>query len=180
MAESAVVAFLRDNGFLQAERRALKGSLDQGDVTGTPGLCWEVKYADGGIRMGAWVAQTEVERVNSGSDYGILVIKPRGLGARSTGNWFAVMSMAGHEALLEPVRGQCIVAGPVRYTAATMAVELRNHKQFCSAPLAALTVVPPGAIGQPLLQYRVMTLRDMVQLVRFVGYGEEHDRVPAV
>lgn len=180
MAESAVVAFLRDNGFLQAERRALKGSLDQGDVTGTPGLCWEVKYADGGIRMGAWVTQTEVERINSNSDYGVLIIKPRGLGAKSTGNWFAVMSMAGHEALLARVPGQCLVAGPVRYTAATMAQELRMHRLFCSAPLAALTVVPPGAIGQPLLQYRVMTLKDMVLLVRMVGYGDANDRIPNV
>ena len=42
-AETQVVRFLAANGWPSAERRALHGSLDQGDVTGTPGLVWEVK-----------------------------------------------------------------------------------------------------------------------------------------
>ena len=45
-AETAVVRFLRDNGFPLAERRALHGSTDRGDITGTPGLVWEVKGGD--------------------------------------------------------------------------------------------------------------------------------------
>ena len=42
-AESAVVKVLREHGFPHAERRALHGSIDLGDITGTPGLAWEVK-----------------------------------------------------------------------------------------------------------------------------------------
>src|SRR5690606_27104000 len=42
-AETAVVRYLRANGFEHAERRALRGRQDAGDITGTPGICWEVK-----------------------------------------------------------------------------------------------------------------------------------------
>lgn len=171
MAESAVVAYLRGNGFLQAERRALHGSLDKGDVTGTPGLCWEVKYANGGIRMAAWVAQTEVERLNSGADFGILVIKPRGLGARSTAKWYAVMAAGSHDGLLEKAPGVCLTLGPYRYTAASMPLEL-NRVRIMSSPVAAITVTPPGSFDLPASHYRVMYLEDMVKLVRFAGYGD--------
>jgi hypothetical protein len=171
MAESAVVAYLRDNGFLQAERRSLHGSLDQGDVTGTPGLCWEVKYANGGIRMGAWVAQTEIERLNSKSDFGILVIKPRGRGVRTTGLWYAVMSLPGHEELLSRVPGACLVMPPMRYTSGLLAAALA---QPClhAWPVCALTIVPPGAFDLPQGQYRVMRLQDAVWLLRAAGYGD--------
>lgn len=182
MAESAVVGFLRLNGFLQAERRSLKGSLDQGDVTGTPGLCWEVKYADGGIRMGAWMAQTEIERLNSDSEFGILVIKPRGLGVRSVGRWYAVMSSAGHDRLLEMAEKNggedfgWVIATTITYTAGAMAlalVQARNDPAILGHGLIpAITVVPPGAVGQPLLHYRVMHLDMMIQLLRAAGYGD--------
>ena len=45
-AEAAVVRYLCANGWANAERRALRGSADWGDVTGTPGLVWEVKGGD--------------------------------------------------------------------------------------------------------------------------------------
>ena len=39
--ETLVADFLTDNGFPYAERRALAGVNDKGDITGTPGLVWE-------------------------------------------------------------------------------------------------------------------------------------------
>ncbi|NAE18288.1 hypothetical protein, partial [Enterococcus hirae] len=42
-AETATVRYLRTAGFPHAERRALRGTHDCGDITGTPGLAWEVK-----------------------------------------------------------------------------------------------------------------------------------------
>ena len=47
-AETAVVRYLAAHGFPNAERRALHGATDLGDITGTPSLCWEVK---GGHRI---------------------------------------------------------------------------------------------------------------------------------
>ncbi|HWD79273.1 MAG TPA: hypothetical protein VG497_10325, partial [Kribbella sp.] len=50
VAERAVVAWLRDNGFPHAERAVRTGyrtadrvSADHGDITGTPLLAWQVK-----------------------------------------------------------------------------------------------------------------------------------------
>ena len=84
-AETAVVRYLRTRGFDHAERRALTGAHDQGDITGTPGLCWEIKSgraaetaSDGLIQD--WIDETESERLNARADIGILVTKRPGYG----------------------------------------------------------------------------------------------------
>lgn len=96
-AESAVVAYLQANGWTYAERRALMGSKDKGDVTGVPGLCVEVKSA-ARICIPEWMRETEAERVNAGADYGFLVVKPRGVGDTRVGKWAALLPL---EALVE-------------------------------------------------------------------------------
>lgn len=97
-AESAVVRVLRDNGFPHAERRALRGNLDCGDVTGTPGVCWEVKGGDAARRasdgqVAAWLAETERERVNARADVGVLVVARAGIGLANAGRWWAVLRL---------------------------------------------------------------------------------------
>jgi hypothetical protein len=94
-AETAVVRVLRANGFPQAERRSLRGQLDAGDITGTPGLCWEVKGGEAARtasdhQVGLWLAETETERVNAGADIGILVVQRRGIGAPNAHRWWAI------------------------------------------------------------------------------------------
>jgi hypothetical protein len=99
-AESAVVKFLRENGFPHAERRALTGSQDQGDITGCPGLVFEVKggeaaknASDGQVEK--WLAETEIERNNANADIGVLVVQRRGIGAPNAGRWWAVIRRNG-------------------------------------------------------------------------------------
>lgn len=91
-AESALVAFLRGNGWRFAERRALAGAKDKGDVTGTPAICWEQK-SGAKICLPEWLRETEVERVNAGADYGVLVVKLKGFGDMRVGEWAAVMPL---------------------------------------------------------------------------------------
>lgn len=186
MAESAVVAYLRGSGFLHAERRALKGSLDQGDVAGCPGLVFEVKYANGGLRMASWVAETEVERLNAKADYGVLVIKPPGLGAKSTKHWFAVMQAQSFDRLVlqaEQETGSVIgsyplrVGEPHRFSASHVGVKLNENESMKGLlretdHVYALTFSPPGAKEQPHLHYRVVYFRDMVRILRDAGYGD--------
>lgn len=60
-----------------AERRALSGKNDRGDVTGLgPRYVIECKAARA-IELATWIDETETERVNANADYGILVIKRR-------------------------------------------------------------------------------------------------------
>jgi hypothetical protein len=106
-AETAVVRALRAHGFPHAERRSLKGTLDQGDVTGTPGLCWEVKgghaaWTASDRDIDAWLAETETERRNAAADVGILVVQRKGVGADNAHRWWAIMRLGDMLALRNP------------------------------------------------------------------------------
>lgn len=97
--ERAVVMFLRRHGFPHAERRALAGVHDLGDIVGTPGIAWEVKggktaatAADG--LVGQWLTETERERRAARADIGVLVLKRTGIGADNAGRWWAVLQLA--------------------------------------------------------------------------------------
>jgi hypothetical protein len=88
--ETNVVSFLRDNGFPYAERRALHGALDKGDVTGTGPLVWECKNHKE-LALSEWLRETEVERVNANADFGIVVAKRRGVW--DAGQSYAVVTL---------------------------------------------------------------------------------------
>lgn len=77
--ETLIVRYLADNGFPHAERRALAGVNDLGDITGTPGIVWECKNHKT-LSFSEWLAEAETERVNAGADFGIVIAKRRGRG----------------------------------------------------------------------------------------------------
>lgn len=75
--EAAVVGYLRENGVPHAERRALNGSKDRGDIAGIPGVVLEAKSATR-IDLAAWLDETEQERRNDNASIGATWIKRRG------------------------------------------------------------------------------------------------------
>ena len=91
--ETAVVGFLRDNGFPYAERAPLSGNKDRGDITGTPGLAWEVKggttakTASDSLIHG-WVVEASVEAANARAEYGFLIVQRAQQNPR---NWWACL-----------------------------------------------------------------------------------------
>lgn len=96
--ETAVVRWIRNNGWPHAERRALAGSTDLGDVVGMPGICVEIKAgkaaevsADGALLC--WQQQTLAETAHSGADLGLLVTKRKGVAA-NVGRWWAWMRVS--------------------------------------------------------------------------------------
>ena len=94
-AETAVVRYLAAHGFPAAERRALHGATDLGDITGTPGLCWEVKGGDAAKdasdkRVAAWFDETREEAGNAGATYGFLIVARRRKNVR---DWWAVIDV---------------------------------------------------------------------------------------
>ena len=91
-AETALVRYLQNNGWPLAERRALASANDLGDVVGTIGLCWEVKNQRT-YSIPAWLDETKIEQKNSRSDYGILIVKPNGVGLNSVDKWWAIMDV---------------------------------------------------------------------------------------
>ena len=174
-AETAVVTYLRDHGWPYAERRSLNGALDKGDVTGCPGLCFEIKSAGFGIKMSSWLGETAEETVNSKSDFGILVVKPSGLGETRVHLWYAIMAGSEFDRLLavERLHELAIVhRDPVTYTEKALrygvtAVSRRSTPQL----IETLTMRPPGTQNRPEAWYRVTTLENMTVLLRAAGYG---------
>ena len=89
--ESAVVAFLRASGFPHAERRALSGSNDCGDVTGIPGVVIEAKSA-AKVELAAWADEANVEAANARADLGVVWFHRRG--RASAGDGFVLLDGA--------------------------------------------------------------------------------------
>lgn len=98
-AETALVRYLNQNGWPHAERRALASANDLGDVVGTIGLCWEVKNQKS-YHIPAWLDETKIETENSRSDFGILAVKPNGVGLQSVDKWWAIMDIESMTRLL--------------------------------------------------------------------------------
>jgi hypothetical protein len=72
-AEREVVRYLQ-NWWPAAERRALSGNKDKGDVAGIPGVVVEVKAA-ATQQLPAWMRETWVEMENAGAVHCMLVVK---------------------------------------------------------------------------------------------------------
>lgn len=96
-AETAVVKFLRDNGFPYAERRALHGTVDKGDITGCGPIVFEVKNHKT-MDLAGWVKELEVEIANAKADAGCVVAKKRG--TTDPGEWYAILPFRDMVALL--------------------------------------------------------------------------------
>lgn len=188
MAENGLVSYLTANGWPYVERRRLTGANDKGDITGTPGLCWEVKYANAGLRLGSWMAETALETLNAGAEYGILVVKPLSLGLKSVHRWYAIMSADEHSKLMfQACRfpsqlDDFYLPDPFTFTAGNLAVAMidaRNGRDTYLNPLRgqmfAVTAVPPGCKDRPSQHYRVMYLEEMVRLLRQAGYGSPNE-----
>jgi Holliday junction resolvase len=86
-AETAVVRFLQANGYPHAERRALAGAKDRGDIAGIPGVVVEVKAARR-FELAAWMDETLVEAMTVGADQvPMLVVKRPGQGNPADWYW---------------------------------------------------------------------------------------------
>lgn len=72
-AETAVVRYLQQ-WWPAAERRALSGNKDKGDVAGIPGVCIEVKAA-AQQRIPEWKRETLIEQENAQARFSMLVVK---------------------------------------------------------------------------------------------------------
>jgi len=75
--ESAVVEAFRRAGWIHAERRALHGNVDKGDLAGVPGVVVEMKNAKA-LTFGPWLNEAHLERDNAKADIGVVWCKRRG------------------------------------------------------------------------------------------------------
>jgi hypothetical protein len=95
--ETAIVKALRDNGFPYAERRALHGTYDLGDITGIPGVVIEAKNA-ARHEIASWLDEAETEKANAKADVGAVWFKRKGKASAEDG--FVLMTGTQFMALL--------------------------------------------------------------------------------
>lgn len=184
-AEVAVVSFLRKSGWPHAERLALQGKLDKGDVTGSPGLVWEVKnYAVS--HWPQWLREAEIERINAGAAFGIVVAKPPGVGVTRVGDWWAGM-YAGYAKPLQADlnRGFALLwalAGfdandlhraklPGHQVNLGLPVVMRELATFQAGKPFGVVEISPKGVKDRTLWYNVTTLDQMTRLLRAAGFG---------
>lgn len=74
--ETAIVGYLQERGWPYAERRALAGKNDRGDIAGMPGVVLEAKAAKE-FDLAGWCRELETEIANDAASTGAVVIKRR-------------------------------------------------------------------------------------------------------
>lgn len=93
-AETAVVRAARSRGFPWADRYALHGRADIGDITLCPGVIVEVKGGQWAKNasdslIDDWLTETERERINARADVGFLVVQRAAVGPANAQRWSA-------------------------------------------------------------------------------------------
>jgi hypothetical protein len=107
-AELLVVKWLRDNGWPGAERSISTGHrstvrerADLGDITGTPGIAWQVtdnSKLDQPAVFARRLADTETQRAAADADFGFLIQRRRG--TADAGRWWVHVQSADMPGLL--------------------------------------------------------------------------------
>ena len=100
--EVRIVEYLRTHGAPHAERRALNGAKDRGDVAGIPGVVIEAKN-EKTMSLAGWVDEAEAEAVNARAELAVVWHHRRGKASPGqayvtmTGETFAhLLAMAGY------------------------------------------------------------------------------------
>lgn len=95
-AETAVVKYVRLNGFGGADRQPLRGNRDAGDILLCPGIVLEIKAhksagagQSGAAQLAAWMSQAAAERYNAGAALCPLIVKRTG--TTNVAQWWAYL-----------------------------------------------------------------------------------------
>lgn len=181
--ESAVVAYLRTAGFPYAERLALQGGKDRGDITGIPGIVIEVKAVQE-YAFNSWLREARTERDNAGADFGIVVAKPRMVGTTRTGQWYGLMYAYDYLALIDAAAkatGSKIefwvkqATGVSYSTTIARDLKLAEVDRVASGASHSCVRIAPKGVKDTSLFYVVTTLEQVADLLVRAGYGRRDD-----
>ena len=89
--ENLFVEYLRNDWLLvNVERRRLMGVRDEGDITGWPGVCVEVK-SGATVTIASWLKELAAEMTNSHADAGFVAVRPKG--KPDPKDWYVVLPL---------------------------------------------------------------------------------------
>jgi len=182
-AESLVCLYLRNRGWPYTKRLSLSGSKDVGDIDLHPALVLEVKATTGTPKIGPWMNETDIEQINAQAQYGILIIKYAGVGAKNTGKFLTVMRYGAAQHLIAKsgIKHQKyymdyfgIKQEPVKHL---RRLDRESLAVTCADPslsLAMSMVVHKMRGAETGRQdYHFMWLEDRVTLLEMAGYTEK-------
>ena len=182
-AETAVVSFLQSAGFPHAERLALQGGKDRGDITGIPGIVVEVKN-EAQYTLSSWLTECRIEVDNARADFGFVAAKPRGVGNTRIDQWYAIMNQGPWWDLVREARlnapGDVMVwyqdmrPGFINRDLAG-ALKLAQGHQLDSVSTHSCVRIAPKGVKDPNMYYVVTTLAQMSDLLVRAGYGRRDD-----
>lgn len=175
IAESLVRQYCQDRGWPFAKRLSLSGAKDVGDLDLHPRLAIEVKATQGAMKIGPWMNETDQEQINADADYGILVIKYRGVGDKRVGKFLTCMRLSGAMHLIDRAKlprdryyseRHGVKQEPVRL--------LTEFDQTGQGSSHEMSMVIHRMRGESLGQndYHFMWLEDRLTLLQMAGYGE--------
>lgn len=150
--ETAWVQYLREHGVPHAERRALAGNVDRGDIAGIPGIVLECK--SGAFHLAQWLTEAETERTNDGADFGIVLAKRAGKASPADG--YAILTGA---ALVQLLQAAGYIAAPPSLPAplrSPAAIRASDDGELLDAlrDLVARYDPPPPIIGTACIDDR--------------------------
>lgn len=82
--ETAICRLLVAEGFEHAERRALAGTSDRGDISGIPGWVIEAKNCKA-MGLATWVDEAAIEQANDGAEFSAVWHHRRGKASPADG-----------------------------------------------------------------------------------------------
>lgn len=172
-AETKSVEYFGVNGFPFAERVALGGAKDKGDVKLCPGVISEVKNC-ATLKLPSWFSELYDEIGNSNAKHGFLTIKPPGIGGTRIGQWWAGMTVEHFSELHIEAGYPEIMADPVwlpghRYKDALPGeiAKLSQRQDF------GYVGIRPTGVDDLRFWYVMTQLEQIVRLLRLAGYGNE-------
>lgn len=180
LAETAVVSFLRTAGFPYAERLALQGNKDRGDVTGIPGVVVEVKNEQT-YQFSSWLQEAGVERESANAIYGIVVAKPRMVGTTRTDQWMAIMRLHEYVHLLAEAGLFPSSVWVQDMSGASISTYIaKSMKLAADHALQAgkdwwIVRIPPRGVKDQDMYYAVTCLSQVSGLLVRAGYGRGPD-----
>lgn len=185
-AETGLVDGLIRLGWPHAERRTLSGANDKGDVSGVLRIAFEAKDAVT-WQIPAWWRETEVERLNAGADFGILVVKVPGVGLGRAEKWMTVMEKDAADLLrLRGWMNRELQRPPFRTMplrrfrevklgavgAKKALAEMKERERHCGDTPVSVTFKGRAMKGFPELSYNIMRLDARCALLLDAGYGD--------
>lgn len=165
-----MVGYCHHGGFPHAERRALGGAQDKGDVLLCPGVISEVKNCKT-LAIPAWLRETEDEVRNANAVVGFLTVKPKGIGGTRVGDWWALMRRGPWEALTASLGG---AGEPLEVLPGSGYVDLLPAAvKRCAGHELGYVAIQPRGVDQEGLWYVATRLEQMLWTLRRVGFGSE-------